>query len=553
MPYHPPGLPRLTGAGRWTGLRCNPSPRGTSGPPAARREATMNAPRRISGPLAALGGAAIVVGLLVQPTPAGAAETPDPTLSAWGTARIDGVLGAGEWDGAARIDFAMKIPAHDGGGTVPASLYVMNDALNLYVAVKAPGFYDAFNPVFEFDNDHDGIRFVEGDDGFGSSASWSSFLELPPGPKWFGDTFRVHCPGQTDAPAHSLCGFADTYAGEGYPAPGTIDGAAAGFSSSTRKSSFMEMSHPLDSGDDAHDFSLRHGDVVGFFLSLRVISTAVGPECGYPECFGDTMVPANALAGRAIHLRVAIPASTPTPTPTPAAVSSSSWTAAISGAGVSGRASLTVPATGRATAAFSLYHLKKGVSVAARIVAGAACSASATTISKAPGYTTTVGGTWRQRWAFAGAGLVRLRSAIRSGTPLWFDVKVGGSRVCTRLAGGDEITGKGMRGSVAFAFRVALPQSGKVVGRFDSTLMSSSGVQIRGAVDCGWVKGKIGVLGGLMDGANPASPNSYFMVMVSDGPDGIIIGTGRPRCGIDGFGDPRSLPISSGEIVVIDR
>ena len=113
-----------------------------------------------------------------------------------------------------------------------------------------------------------------------------------------------------------------------------------------------------------------------------------------------------------------------------------SWTAVISGAGISGRASLTVPATGWATAAFSLYHLKNGVSVTARIIAGAACDATATTIKTLPGYTTTIGGTWRQEWVFNASALVRLRSAIRAGTPLWFDVSVGGSRACTRLVPG---------------------------------------------------------------------------------------------------------------------
>ena len=83
--------------------------------------------------------------------------------------------------------------------------------------------------------------------------------------------------------------------------------------------------------------------------------------------------------------------------------------------------------------------------------------------------------------------------------------------------------------------------------------MSNIGVLIRGDVDCGWVAGTIGVLGGLIDGADPDSPDSYFTVMVSDGPDGLIIGTGRPDCGTTGFGVPGSLPISSGEIVVIDR
>ena len=130
---------------------------------------------------------------------------------------------------------------------------------------------------------------------------------------------------------------------------------------------------------------------------------------------------------------------------TPRASAGRSWAATISGTGLPGRASLTVPATGWASAAFSLYHLRAGASVSARIVAGAACDATTTTIKTLPGYTATIGGTWRQRWVFGGAGLIRLRSAIRSGTPLWFDVRVGGSRVCTRLVGVDEITGNGLR------------------------------------------------------------------------------------------------------------
>ena len=56
-----------------------------------------------------------------------------------------------------------------------------------------------------------------------------------------------------------------------------------------------------------------------------------------------------------------------------------------------------------------------------------------------------------------------------------------------------------------------------------------------------------------MDGADPASPDGYFTVMVSDGPDGIIIANGRPHCGTSGLGVPGSLAISSSQIVVIDR
>jgi hypothetical protein len=47
------------------------------------------------------------------------------------------------------------------------------------------------------------------------------------------------------------------------------------------------MSHPLDSADDAHDFSLSPGDTVGYFLSVRMIAEGAS----YPDGFGDTDYP----------------------------------------------------------------------------------------------------------------------------------------------------------------------------------------------------------------------------------------------------------------------
>ncbi len=111
-----------------------------------------------------------------------------------------------------------------------------------------------------------------------------------------------------------------------------------------------------------------------------------------------------------------------------------SCAATIAVAGLSGRAALAVPPTGWATSAFSLSHLKTGVSVAARIVAGAACDAAAATILVMPAFVTTTGGTWTQQWTFDGSALVRLRSAIKDGTSLWFEVTAGGTRTCVRLA-----------------------------------------------------------------------------------------------------------------------
>ena len=109
------------------------------------------------------------------------------------------------------------------------------------------------------------------------------------------------------------------------------------------------------------------------------------------------------------------------------------WTAPISGAGFSGGVSLTMPTAGSATLTFWLSQMKSGIPVSARLVAGATCGATSTTIARLPGFWTKTGGTWRQQWAFAGSDLVRLRSATRRGSPLRFDVSAGESRSCARL------------------------------------------------------------------------------------------------------------------------
>ncbi len=88
------------------------------------------------------------------------AHFPGIDLSAFGTASVDGELGPGEWDAAARVNFTVAEPT---GGTADASLYVMNDAENLYIAVVF--FTGAQSMVrVNFDNDHDGVA-EEGDDG----------------------------------------------------------------------------------------------------------------------------------------------------------------------------------------------------------------------------------------------------------------------------------------------------------------------------------------------------------------------------------------------------
>ncbi len=120
--------------------------------------------------------------------------------------------------------------------------------------------------------------------------------------------------------------------------------------------------------------------------------------------------------------------------------------------------------------------------------------------------------------------------------------------------GADMILGSGTRSGATFDFRVLVASSGIVSGRFDSTFATSLGLPLRGTVNCAWTKIDLAVFGGLIDGADPALPASYFVVMVRDGPeDGLTWEVGRPDCDATGLGEPATHPIASGDIVVIDR
>lgn len=214
-------------------------------------------------------------------------------LSGYGTATIDGGMSMGEWDKAARIDFQANIPSNDGGGTTPATLYVMNDKTNLYLAVRIArtSFGGATNPVFEFDNDNDGVR-EPGDDGYGMYVGiYSSATFL--------DAYRYTCPG---SPAGSAgCSALDTETTRGILPAGANNGAAAAKNDGAY--TIIEMSHPFNSGDRLHDFSLKYGDTVGFSLNLRLFSLT--PACNFgPACYADTEFP-GAGTGPYGHISIA--------------------------------------------------------------------------------------------------------------------------------------------------------------------------------------------------------------------------------------------------------
>jgi FIMAH domain-containing protein len=187
-------------------------------------------------------------------------------LSACGLAAIDGVLSPGEWSSAAAHRLSVRVP---GGSSTPATLYVMNDSVNLYMALEFDrAIVDPGNSfVAEFDNDNDGTA-ENGDD---------AYVYNPP--IGLVDDFRTNVPPCPPGSAPATCGLRDVDDG------GTNDGSGAFLNSGGR--TVYETSHPLSSGDAGHDFALLAGDTVGFFIFNRMI----GPGGVFPTDFGDTTWP----------------------------------------------------------------------------------------------------------------------------------------------------------------------------------------------------------------------------------------------------------------------
>lgn len=211
--------------------------------------------------------AAVIAGLALALPTAGASGHGGLVLTASGTANVDGVIDPAEWGTARPIDFAATIPAADGGGAAPARLLVMNDERNLYLAVRVERADTRFvTASFAFDADHDGT-YENGDDhvsaftGAGVSAS-------------FDDGHRLACGGAGPCTVDD-----DALRG------GTTDGRAA--STTQGGVTSIELEHPLDSPDDAHDFSLAPGAVVGLAHVVRLTTST--PCVGGEGCAADSV------------------------------------------------------------------------------------------------------------------------------------------------------------------------------------------------------------------------------------------------------------------------
>ncbi len=176
------------------------------------------------------------------------AASVDIVFSGIGTATIDGRISPEEWDNATRLDFTANVPQ---GGTSPATLFVMNDNTNLYLAVRvARTLLDRTDLGFAFDQDLDGQR----DAGF--------LLNNP-------NDFYDHFDGLLDADLG-----------------GTNDGL--GMVTNDGTYTMYELSYPLDSADDENDFSLVAGDSIRFKIGLLRM---IGPSGEFPQDYGDTRFP----------------------------------------------------------------------------------------------------------------------------------------------------------------------------------------------------------------------------------------------------------------------
>jgi hypothetical protein len=183
-------------------------------------------------------------------------------FSGFGTATMDGVINPGEWDNAAMVDFQAAVPTDEGGGTTPATLYVMNDGLNMYFALKIAR--SSFGPktdiTIDFDSDSSGLATASDD-----------HLEMYVGNSILAtllDKYRYICPG--DPVESANCITTDTDSGRGILPAGTNDGTANAKNNGSY--TVIEFSHLLKSGDNRHDFSLQSGDTVGFKATLLLTS-----------------------------------------------------------------------------------------------------------------------------------------------------------------------------------------------------------------------------------------------------------------------------------------
>ena len=174
-----------------------------------------------------------------------------------GTATVDGNFSSAEWACARQYNFTANVS----GGATPAVLYVMNDANNLYLAVRLlRSSSDKVNTLqFNFDNNDSWTTNASG-----AAETGDDILSLDAVTGFVDAFLTLKC----TTSSQSSCWATDASAG------GVNNGSGKSKNDGTYTT--YEVSHPLNTSDDAHDFSLVAGGKVGLFLTLQTGSGAAG-------------------------------------------------------------------------------------------------------------------------------------------------------------------------------------------------------------------------------------------------------------------------------------
>jgi len=156
---------------------------------------------------------------------------------------IDGIIENKEWENASKVTFGPIITLN--GKTINGIVYMMNDDKNLYIAVLINGDND-FDSTdgFEvfFNNNGNERSFEDGDD----------FIAIR-GKNLFFDGYYYKITNAINP---------DTID------EGTNDGKGAGSHEGLMNQ--FEISHPLNSSDSLHDFSLSLKQKVGFLIRIYI-------------------------------------------------------------------------------------------------------------------------------------------------------------------------------------------------------------------------------------------------------------------------------------------
>lgn len=197
---------------------------------------------------------------------------PIVTLCPSAPPEIDGLVSPGEWNAAQTIDLQVNVPE---GGTAPARLYLMNDARNLYVAMRIARTTPDAATTLSVNLDADYNRELSaGDDTLGVSHDQYG------GSTPFDDVYYTG----GNCPPEAICSAFDSSRG------GTDD--VIGAVSTDGNYVMYELSKPLMTTDGL-DATMLAGSSIAMTFALRLLA----PGAEWPNGIADTYYPSVPSAG----------------------------------------------------------------------------------------------------------------------------------------------------------------------------------------------------------------------------------------------------------------